>query len=98
MKTQAATSFVSSLVALMGDPMHTSVASTNSPLRSHIEVTTVRVIPFERSGRQESASPTTRPIHQSWDAFQSSIPKPVVTRKAKMVAKQRPLPEVDWEY
>lgn len=59
---------------------------------------TVSLVPFERSGQQESVSFNSSPRLQAWDNFQWVVPEPASTQNARMRATPGTLPELDWEY
>lgn len=63
-----------------------------------MRATTVRLVPFERSGQQECASFDAGTSLQSWEEFQQVIPEAPITRKVRMTAKRCALPELDWEF
>lgn len=90
----------------LDSPRTDRVCTFDHPLLVHTEsayahwqrVTTVRLVPFERSGQQESASFDSVPELQTWDEFQLIIPEPSSIQRARMRATLGTLPELDWEY
>lgn len=67
-------------------------------LRVPTRVSTVKLIPFETSGLQESTSSSSRSRLQLWDDFQSFVSEPRKVRTVEMTAERSPPPEILWEY